>query len=78
MACRYWLFLGLSNLTSKFAVDAILAAVIPQNLFRFKPCESYTFPDFVDGLDEGQVLHERYWMQNNTHTYTDVAHTQKC
>ena len=47
LACRFRLFFGLSNLTSKVAVDAILAAVILQNLFRCKSCESCTF-DFVD------------------------------
>ena len=57
---RFRLFLGLSNLTSNFAVDAILAAAILQNL-RCKSHESYTPPGFVDKLDEGQVIHEEYW-----------------
>ena len=75
MACRFRLFFGLSSLTSKVAVDAILAAVILQNLFRYKSCESYT-PDFVDELDESQVIHERYWRQNKAHTNIAIAHTQ--
>ena len=65
----------LSNLTSKFAVDAILADVIPQNLWC-KSCESYTTPGFVDELDEGQVIHEGYWRQNNAHTSIAITHTQ--
>ena len=76
MACRFRLFFGLSSLTSKVAVDAILAAVILQNLFRYKSRESYTSPNFVDELDEGQVIHERYWRQNNAHLNLAIAHTQ--
>ena len=75
MACRFRLFFGLSNLTLKIAVDAILAAVILQNLFQCKSRESYT-PDFVDELDESQVIRERYWRQNNAHTNIAIAHTQ--
>ena len=77
LAGRFRLFFRLSNLTSKVAVDAILAAVILQNLFRCKSRESYTPPDFVDELDEGQVIHERYWRQNNTHTNIAIAHSHK-
>ena len=65
----------LSNLTSKFAVDAILADVIPQNLWC-KSCESYTTPGFVDELDESQVIHEGYWRQNNVHTSIAITHIQ--
>ena len=72
---RFWFFFGLSNLTEKVAVDAIVAAVILQNLFRCKSCESYT-PDFVDELGESQVIHERYWRQNKAHTNIAIAHTQ--
>ena len=75
LACRFRLFFGLSNLRSKVAVDAILAAVILQNLFWCKTRESYTH-DFVDELDEGQVIHERHWRQNNAHTNIAIAHTQ--
>ena len=73
LACRFRLFFGLSNLTSKVAVDAILAAVVLRNLFRCKSRESCT-PDFDDRLDEGQVIHERYWKQNNAHTNIAIAH----
>ena len=55
---RFRFFLGLSNFTPKITVDAILAAVILHNLPRCKCRESYTSPDFVDELDENQVIHE--------------------
>ena len=76
MARRFRLYFGLSNTTSKFAVDAILAAVILQHFVRCKSRESYTLLDFVDELDEGQVMHERYWRQNNAHRNIAIAQTQ--
>ena len=54
LACIFRIFLGRSNLTPEIAVDAILAAVTPHHLLRCKSSESYTPPDFVDKLDEGQ------------------------
>ena len=75
MACRFRLFLGLSNLTSKFALDAIPAAVILQNLW-YKTCASYTNPGFVHEIDEGQVIHEGYWRQNNAHKNIAITHTE--
>ena len=65
----------LSNLTSKLAVDATLADVIPQNLWC-KSCELYTTPGFVDEIDEGQAIHEGYWRQNNAHRSIATTHTQ--
>ena len=73
LACRIRQFLGRSNLTQEIAVNAILAAVTLHNhcvksiqtrtresvnLLRCKSRESHTPPDFVDELDDGQVIHE--------------------
>ena len=67
--------MGLSNLTSKFALDAIPAAVILENL-SYKTCASYTHPGFVNETDEGQVIHEGYWRQNNAHKNIAITHTE--
>ena len=69
LASKFRFFLGCSNLTPKITVDAILAAIILHNLLRCKCRESYTSPDFVE-LDEGQVIHEGSWRQEDTQNVT--------
>ena len=61
LASKFRFFLGRLNFTPKIAADAILATVILHNLPRCKRCELYTSPDFVDELDEDQVIHEGSW-----------------
>ena len=78
LVCRFWLFLGRSNLTQETDVDAILVAVTLDKIHRWKSLESYTPPYFVEELEGSQVIHEGSWRQNNAQTkcYVTIVHTQ--
>ena len=77
LGCRFWLFLGHSNLTPETAADTILAAVTLHNLLWFKSSESYTPPDFVDKLEGGQAIQEGPWRQDNAQNVMLTLPTHK-
>ena len=74
LAADYHTFTGLVKMRLKFwPADFGSFSDFQTFIFRCKSRESYT-PDFDDKLDEGQVIHERYWKQNNAHTNIAIAH----